>query len=73
MSWENILKTEYVWLLYEDLSGMEEELVGIFKSEEAAKEYIVKEHTMSKPLTDENLEDIYASYGYIIDKKELHG
>ena len=73
MSWENILKTEYVWLLYEDLSGMEEELVGIFKSEEAAKEYIVKEHTIVNPPTAEDLEDIMLSYGYIIDKKELKG
>ncbi len=72
MSWEKLLKSEYVWLLYED--GYDDsELAGVFKSKEAAEKYIVKTHTMSRPLTAEDLEDIYASYGYFIEKKELKG
>jgi hypothetical protein len=76
MSWENIIKTEYVWLLYEDGYDGFEQLTGVFKSKEAAEKYIVTIHqqdTPSRTLTAEDIENIYASYGYFMEKKELKG
>jgi hypothetical protein len=75
MNWENVIKAEYVWLLYENPDGgWNDELIGIFKSEEAANEWIKKTHMLyGKFPTTEQLEDIMASYGYHIDKKELKG
>jgi len=77
MSWENILKTEKVWVLSEE-DNYGSRPIAVFKSEEALNQYLLKEHGENWPnrknMTEEDiLNDIFMTYDYGVDKVGLKG
>ena len=77
MSWENILKTEKVWVLSEE-DGNDSRPIAVFKSEEALNQYLLKEHGENWPdrenkTENDILDEIFMTYDYGIDEVGLKG
>ncbi len=45
MTWETVLKAEKVFILSEEMSMGYNEVIGVFKSKEALKKYLLEKHS----------------------------